>query len=51
MLETPKASSEGLDDDTMDNQQETNGFIVILVGSLETTRDTSLMDEEIVLTT
>jgi hypothetical protein len=44
MLETPKAlstiynTSENLKDVTMGNQQETNGGIIILVGSSETIR-------------
>lgn len=45
MLVSPKALStisetmvsKNLKDVTMDNQQETNGFIITLVGSLETT--------------
>jgi len=46
MLVSPKALStisetmvsKNLNGYTMDNQQETDGFIIILVGSLETTR-------------
>jgi hypothetical protein len=46
MLVSPKALStisetmvsKNLNGYTMDNQQETVGFIIILVGSLETTR-------------
>ena len=48
MLDTPKALSthhdrlnygrKNLKDITMDNQQEANGFIIILVGSSEITR-------------
>ena len=48
MLETPKAlnthhdrlnyGSDNFKDITMDNQQETNGLIIILVGASETLR-------------